>query len=186
MAELPKQVRDFGPPPPFPSAAGRATFGSMNRSLAIAIVLALAVACSGCVSDDDLFSSGRIENLCNESIPACDVQAACVLDNETFYAGSFPGGQRVIVRSQTAHPHFVVRFLLQEMLFPGTEMLVEAYTPDCGAFDKEHPQDVDLFRRAGDDRILEYDLEPTGRGDHLVEIFSDMSADYQMTITVEE
>jgi len=38
---------------------------------------------------------------------------------------------------------------------------------------------------AGDDRVLAFELDLPGRGDHLLEVFSDMSATYQMTTTVE-
>lgn len=140
---------------------------------------------AGCVDDSRLFTQGRIQDLCNESIPICGRQAACALDDGEFFAGRFPGGQRVITRTEFEDQRLIVRFLLDEMVFPGTEILVQAYTPDCGDFDEAHPQNVDLFRLAGDDRILQFELDVAGRGDHLVEIFSDMSASYSMTFELE-
>jgi hypothetical protein len=160
-----------------------------HRPLSASILLALswlALASAGCVDDESVFTQGRIEKPCNAAIPVCDVQAACTLKNDEYYEGQFPGGQRVIVTTETDDAKLIARFLLREMLYPGTEMLVQAHTPDCGRFTEEHPQDVDLFDLAGDDRVLEYQLELPGRGDHLVEIFSDMSADYTMTLTIEE
>ncbi len=44
---------------------------------------------------------------------------------------------------------------------------------------------MDVFARAGDDRTLEFTLPTGGRGDHLLEIFSDMSAEWLITAEVE-
>lgn len=141
---------------------------------------------SACLNDERVFTQGRIEDLCDSAIPACDSQAACILRDDEFYEGSFPGGLKVITRTEGEKGTLVVRFLLTEMLNPGTELFIEASTPDCADSAVEHPQDVDLFDLAGDDRILEYHVDLPGRGDHLVTIFSDMSAAYLMTMTYEE
>ena len=140
----------------------------------------------GCINNGDIFAEGRLEDTCNDAIPICNTQAACTLQNDEFYSGSFPGGLRIVTRTETENANIVVRFLLNEMNFPGTEILVQARTPDCGDYDEKHPKDIDLFRLAGDDRILEFQLEMPGKGDHLVEIFSDMAAEYLMTTEVEE
>ena len=155
------------------------------RISALAALAAL-VLCAGCIDDESIFTQGRLENLCNQSIPACATQAACVLGNKDFYRGQFPGGLRIIVRSELDQAALIVRFLLTEQLFPGTEILVQARTVDCGDVVEEHPQDIDLFELAGQDRTLDFELDFPGKGDHLVEIFSDMSAEYLMTTTVEE
>ena len=139
----------------------------------------------GCVDDDEVFVEGRLESLCNEAIPICDTQARCVLGNRDFYKGTFPGGVRVIARTDDEDATLVVRLLLREMRYPGTEIQVQAYTPGCGDIDEEHPQDVDLFRLAGDDRILEFELALPHAGDHLVSVVSDMGADFSMTLTIE-
>lgn len=143
------------------------------------------LAASGCIDDARLFSQGRLEDPCNNAIPICNTQAGCTVHNESFYAGEFPGGLRFIVRSEAEDSTINVRFLLDNMIFPGTEMLVHVKTPDCGDFSEEHVQNRDLFELSGDDRVLDFILELPGRGDHLLEVFSDMSATYQMTTTVD-
>ncbi len=142
-------------------------------------------ALTGCVNDDRVFTQGRIEDLCNESIPVCNRKATCLMGNDEFFSGQFPSGQYLLVRTEFEDMKLIARFLLDEMTFPGTEMLVKIYTPDCSDFEEDHPQNVDLFDLAGDDRIIEFELDAAGRGDHLVEIFSDMSASYKMTLEVE-
>ena len=143
-------------------------------------------ASSACLNDERVFTQGRIEDLCDSAIPACDSQASCILRGDEFYEGSFPGGLKVITRTEGEDGTLIVRFLLTEMLSPGTELFIEASTPNCADKAIDHPQDVDLFDLAGDDRILEYHVDLPGRGDHLVTIFSDMSARYLMTFTYEE
>ena len=147
--------------------------------------ITIAFALTGCIDDDRLFTQGRLEDPCNNAIPICNTQAGCTVHNDSFYAGEFPGGLRFIVRSEAEENTLITRFLLDDMIFPGTEMLVEVKTPDCGDFDAAHETNRDLFALSGDDRVIEFILDMPGRGDHLLEVFSDMSATYQMTTTVE-
>jgi hypothetical protein len=140
----------------------------------------------GCGDDQSIFVGQRLEQRCNSAIPACGSRASCVMSNDTYYSGQFPGGLRTLVRTESDHATLVVRFLLTDMIFPGTELQVTAHSPGCDTLDEVHKKDVDLFALAGDDRTLEYELELDGKGDHLVEIFSDMSASYLLTLTVEE
>lgn len=148
-------------------------------------LIALSLLAAGCIDDTRLFTEGRLEDPCNNAIPICNTQAGCTVHNESFYAGEFPGGLRFIVRGEAEENTLIARFLLDDMIFPGTEMLVHVKTPDCNSFEEEHVRERDLFDLSGDDRVLEYVLDMPGRGDHLLEVFSDMSATYQMTTTVE-
>lgn len=143
-------------------------------------------ATTSCLSDEALFTQNRLEDPCNAAIPVCNTQASCVLEDDEFYEGAFPGGARFIVRTQVDEATLVVRLLLTEPLYPGTEILVQAHDLGCGNLSEEHPKDVDLFRLAGDDRILEFSLDVNGKGDHLLEIFSDMSSTYILNILIEE
>lgn len=157
-----------------------------RRPLPLLLMCFVATCHLSCVDDETVFTGGRLEDPCNGSIPVCNTQAACVLENDEFYRSEFPGGVRFIVRSETEDAKLVVRALLTEPLFPGTEFNVIANEPSCGRFDQELIKDVDLFQFAGDDRIIEFELDIPGRGDHLVELFSDMSSTYLFTTTVEE
>ncbi|RMG20136.1 MAG: hypothetical protein D6729_03550 [Deltaproteobacteria bacterium] len=158
----------------------------MRAGLYAALLLLAAIALGGCFSDEQIFAGGRIEDLCNGVVPQCRLQAGCVLDEAHFVRGRFPGEQRVVVRTERVDATLVVRLLLTKMIFPGTELLVEGFSPDCGNSDLEQLVDVDLFEYAGDDRILEFHLEMGEAGDHLLSVYSDMDAEYLMTVTVEE
>ncbi|MFU8802642.1 MAG: hypothetical protein ACNA8W_02425 [Bradymonadaceae bacterium] len=142
---------------------------------------------TSCVNDEQVFVQGRLQNPCNTSIPICRVRGSCVLRGDEYVRGTFPGGFRAIVHNNDVKDaRLVVRFLLTEMIAPGTELHVQLHTPDCGGLDEAHPRDIDLFEYAGRDRIIEFHLDIEGRGDHLLEIFSDMSADYLLTVTIED
>jgi len=150
-------------------------------------LLALAAASvSGCQSREEIFTGGRIENRCNGAIPVCGQQAACVLSTDQYIRGTFPGGARVIIRTDVDPARLVTRFLLIDQTFPGTEMQVRAYDTGCGDFDEQLYRDVDLFDLAGDDGTLEYHLDVEGRGDHMVELFSDMGSGYLFQVDIED
>jgi hypothetical protein len=157
-----------------------------QHQISIIFALFLTLTCSGCIDEESVFTDGRIEDLCNGAIPVCDTQASCMLGNDDYYRGSFPGGLRVFARSQSDEAKVRVRFLLTNMLYPGTELHIQVRSPDCARVVEEHPRDIDFFDLAGDNRILEYILAMPGKGDHLVEVFSDMNAEFLMTITIVE
>ena len=151
------------------------------RTLLLAAVLLL----PACQTSQDEFANGRLEKFCDGSIPICAVQAACIVGGTDFLNADFPGGQRFIVQANPLDNHLVVRVFFNEMVYPGTEFLLKVYGPGCATVEVEQVLDVDLFERAGDDRTVTFLLPIHEKGDHLVEVFSDMAADYLMTIDLE-
>jgi hypothetical protein len=150
-------------------------------------ILFLAVAAAaGCISAEEAFTEGRVQNLCAESLSACGQAAGCALDNAHYAEGRFPGAFRVLVHNETSNAGLVVRLFLSEMKYPGTELLVQELEPGCADFDREHLKDVDIFDLAGDEGTLEFELSLSARGDHLLELFSDMSAEFLLTTEVGE
>ena len=148
-------------------------------------LLAVSALSTSCISAEETFVGSRLEDLCADLTPICSVQASCVLAEDRYLRSSFPGGLRVIVETIEPDRKLVVRLFLTEMVFPGTELLVQAWSPKCKAFDDVHLLDVDLFDLAGDTRIIQLELDAPDEGEHLVELFSDMSATYLMTVDVE-
>lgn len=151
----------------------------------IVIGLSLCVL-SGCTTAEGIFTEGRIENRCNDSVPVCGGQAGCVLGTDQFLEGRFPGGQQVIARTDSELTRIVLRFLLVDRVFAGTQIITRAYDTGCTDFDDQRHEDRDLFDLSGDEGILEFHLEVEGRGDHLVEVFSDMGSGFLMTVSNEE
>ena len=138
----------------------------------------------GCTAEES-FTSGRLQPLCEELIPVCSTKASCVLDQQSVLDAEFPGGHRFIVHSIDDDRTLVLRMLLADEVFPGTELFIRTYTPGCLDFKEERLLDVDFFDMAGADGILEFHFPLGGRGDHLVELFSDMSARYLLAVELE-
>jgi len=143
-----------------------------------------AVAATGCTSAEDDFVGARLERLCTQSIPICEVTASCILDDRSFVESTFPGGLRLLVPSERAAGRLELRLYLVTQVAPGTELSVQANAPGCGEVDEIVLSDIDLFEAAGGDRTFTWELDLPGRGDHLVEVWSDMSARYLLTVEV--
>ena len=160
------------------SRSGHALLGAC---LAIALI-----GPASCQDFDEIFTTGRLETLCDGSIQVCSVQAGCELDHDNYLRGAFPGGLRFVVRTAEADARLVLRILLETWLYPGTEIFVQAFDPACAEFEQLRMTDIDFFELAGGDRVLDLELDLPGRGDHLVEVFSDMATDYVMAVVVED
>ena len=143
-----------------------------------AMPVVLLCAAVGCGDAQSIFTEGRIEKRCNDSVPICNRKASCVLLDDQYLQDHFPGGKTFMIRTEQDDTTVFARFLLIEPRAPGTEILVRVYSTSCGSFAEGTTKDADLFDYAGDDGIIEYELDVEGRGDHLVEIFSDMSSEF--------
>ena len=141
-------------------------------------------ALSGCLSRAEEFTAGRLEARCDASIPVCATRASCALGDDSFARGRFPGAQRAVV--YTPHPRsaLTARLLLDEQVYPGTELLVRVYQVGCVDVLEERLVDIDIFARAGEDRVLDFTFELEGRGDHLIEWYSDAAASYTLNVSV--
>lgn len=159
---------------------------TLALTLGLAATIGLGLSSAGCINSEEVFTEGRLEDLCNGSVPVCNLQARCVLTPKRFLRSSFPGGQRIIVRSDFDNAYVRIRMHFTELIYPGTELVIQVHDPQCTAFDEEQLVDIDIFDFMGDDRILEFEMDLPEEGDHLVELFSDMSAEYLLTVDIEE
>jgi hypothetical protein len=156
-----------------------------NQSCHLMNVLILVCALcsfSSCVSREESFTAGRIERLCEASLPICNTRVTCSADEDTYLTGAFPGAERAMVYAPHPLTTVTLSFLIDKQIFPGTEMLVRAHQIGCVEIEEKRLVDVDIFQRAGDDRILSFSFDLEGRGDHLIEWFSDATATYVFTV----
>lgn len=144
----------------------------------LSTLLAVALGTTGCGDAESIFTDGRIEKRCNDTVPICNKKASCVLLDDQYLHDHFPGGKIFMIRTDEEQTRMFARFLLIEPRAPGTELLVRVHSTSCGSFAEGTTKDQDLFDYAGDDGLIEYELDVEGRGDHLVEIFSDMSSEF--------
>lgn len=135
-----------------------------------------------CQSRQEAFTQGRLETLCEASLPICKTRATCTLDDSSYISGIFPGSQSAVIYTPHPKTNIKVLLLLDKQIYPGTELMVRVYQIGCVEVKEEKWVDVDLFEQAGDDQIIELDFEVEGRGDHLLEIFSDATASYALGV----
>ena len=138
-----------------------------------------------CQSAEDTFANNRINLMCDQAYAICDVTAGCLLDEDHYIEGVFPGTHRLVIETEEDVTPVRLLLFLSEMEAPGTELLVQVYQPNCAmdsATGREHLENVDIFDVAGNDRTIIIELDAIGKGEHLVELFSDARARYMLAV----
>ncbi|MCC6746242.1 MAG: hypothetical protein IT371_01200 [Deltaproteobacteria bacterium] len=158
------------------------------RPVALAFAL---LGLAGCLptTSEASFISGRDELLCDGVYPVCKGKyAGCVLREEQYLRGNFPGSRKFLV--ETTPGDWVIRVLvfLEERLSPGTETTVSWFEPGCAdQYRYQSSKDKltgDIFEKAGRDQVLEIEHAVTEPGDHLMEIYSDATCRYDLRVEV--
>nr|WP_274622037.1 hypothetical protein [Myxococcus fulvus] len=137
----------------------------------------------GCGDTRDDFIGPRVKDVCDESWPVCGRVAGCILGEEGYSEGRFPGRSQFIVQVPEAS-HLKVSFYLDEVTAAGEETVVIFHEEGCRA----------RIRTAADGRavldsmekfsVFTREAELTGVGDHLIEFESDMQARYAVKVDV--
>ena len=157
----------------------------MNYRIVAIISLLGVLASMGCQTGEEAFVDDKGLNPCVEAYHICNVTAGCVLDKHHYIEGAFPGTRTVVVRTEERDVRLQVKLYISSMQVPGTEILVQVHEPDC-TVDRykgmDYRTDIDLFEAAGEDRIMSFELEVAEKGEHLLEIYSDASADYVLIV----
>jgi len=147
--------------------------------------LLAALLLSGCAqSASDAFVSDRTLDICLDVLPACGGSVGCVLDEDEYVEGRFPSTRRFLVATAGA-ADITVSILFTSRGSAGADTRVFWYEPNCADRDEWASQGVDIFREAGDDRVLARTGHVTQFGEHLVEVRSDAFADYLVKVDVE-
>jgi hypothetical protein len=155
-----------------------------NKHILILLFISVLPALS-CQSGAEAFVDGRGLSICDEAYQICDVPAGCVLDRDHYVEGAFPGSRRFVVVTEERDVRIILRIFFDSQVAPGTRLLVHALEPDCSMDpDKAEAvmENVDIFKKAGSDKMLEFDLEVAETGEHLVEITSDAATEYLLTV----
>ena len=149
----------------------------MKRPLAAA-ALALAAGCG----DDSTFTLGRDLEICESNLPtACGLAARCVLDEQHYLAGNFPGSRRFIARTGGEETIRFSLFLSDERA-PGTELQIIVHEPSCGDRYVWDSGGQDLFRLVSGSGVLTVPITVRQPGDHLVEFVSDAYCAYALKL----
>lgn len=148
----------------------------------VGALLALALG-AGCGSNRSDFIGGRVLDACNASWPVCSEKVGCILGDERYVEGRFPGRGRFIVQVPEAAT-VRVSFFLEEVLASGQETIVTVHEEGCRARTRQAVAGrtvVEAMEKFGE-FVREVDV--TGVGDHLVEFESDMQARYVLKVEV--
>lgn len=154
-----------------------------TRAWALAVAACLALPCLASCSAREIFTQGRVSEPCSAVYPTCHsgISAGCYLNDQKYTEGTFPGAIRFLVATSQVNQVIRVGVLFENMIFPGTEIFIQAYEPDCGDVTQDDRRDIDVFEEAGDDAKLLFDLAVETPGDHLVELYSDCASDFFLT-----
>lgn len=157
---------------------------SIVRLFVSALAITSSVACDA--DGSRAFTSGRAENECQESIPACaETYANCELDDSQYASVRFPGQLQFLVSSR-AEDTIRVEFFISSVLDVGQQTIIYWNEPGCS--------DLYLWDSAGEDfvsasrstNIFSRDQQVHEPGDHLVQVFSDMNGDVLLGVHVVE
>lgn len=149
---------------------------AFQRAAGFAVAASLA-GLTGCgLGTEGGFIGGRDLDLCADTIPQCATTAGCRLGGTTYTETSFPGAIQFIVPAP-AESTITVGLFFRDVQATGADHLIEFNEPGCFSTEVWRPRGDDLFRAAGDDRILEVSEQIFLDGEHLISIFSDMTAD---------
>ena len=148
--------------------------------------LLMGIICTACETGEEAFVDDRLHMPCQQAYHICNLPASCVIDKNHYVEGVFPGARRLVVKTERRDVKLDVKLYISTMEAPGTEIIVQASEPDCTLDTvkaRDHRVDIDLFEEAGDDRTLGFNLEVADKGEHLLEIYSDASAEYLLLVT---
>ena len=135
---------------------------------------------TSCQTAEEAFVQDRLQEICDDTYWQCGLPTGCVLDRNHYADGAFPGVRRVVVETEENDMDVQVRIFIGDALGGGTEMLVQLYEADCTLdrnLGKAQLVDVDLIDEAGDDRVLTFNLHVMQEGEHVLEVYSDMTAE---------
>lgn len=158
---------------------------SKNQPVALLLLTSAFLALS-CQTGAEAFVDDRLLSICDEAYQICNLPAGCVLDRNHYIEGAFPGSRRFVVVTESRDVKIVVRIFFETQVAPGTQLLVRAYEPNCSVDTTKAEvilENVDIFKKAGDDRMLDFELAVADVGEHLIEVNSDAGAEYLIVVT---
>lgn len=148
----------------------------------VGALLALALV-TGCGDSREDFIGGRVKDACDAAWPVCSEVAGCILGDESYSEGRFPGRGRFIVQVPEAAT-VRVSFYLEEVLASGEETIITVHEEGCRARTRQAVAGrtvADSMEKFG---AFVQEVDVTGVGDHLVEFESDMQARFVMKVDV--
>ncbi len=155
----------------------------LRSAFALTLVLLAAAMATGCGDARGDFVQGRAPDVCDEAWPVCGEVVGCVLGNQSYREGRFPGETRFAVRLE--EPSLVrVSFFLEEVGAAGEETVITLFEDGCRARVREAISGRTFLGEAERNGVVFREATLTGKGDHLIELQSDAQARYLVKVDV--
>ena len=144
------------------------------------LLFGLAAGCGDARGD---FVQGRAQDSCDEAWPVCAEVAGCVLGNQSYRAGRFPGETRFAIHLE--EPSLVrVSFFLEDVGAAGEETVITLYEDGCRARVREAISGRTFVGEAERNGVVYREATLTGAGDYLIELQSDAQARFLVKVDV--
>ncbi len=138
----------------------------------------------GSCGDGEASLSGRAEDPCIQSIPACPgLFAQCVLDPASYARVRFPGSFRFFANVEAGHEVEVVLYFADQR-DSGIDTKIFWNEPGCTDIHEYKSQGLNLFVESEDTGVFTVRRQMIESGEHLIEVFSDMDADTLVTVNI--
>jgi hypothetical protein len=142
----------------------------------IPVLAALVAIATGCDPNSQrAFTSGRSQNLCTQTIPACaEVSASCEIDSTQYIKQRFPGDIAFLVQSR-ADDEIEVELFMQEVVDVGQETVIYWNEPGCSDYYQWDSKGEDFVSESRATNTFSQTKQMAEPGEHLIEINSDLN-----------
>ena len=144
----------------------------------------LLLAVAGCASSQGDFTNGLTDDPCDQFEPACNTTVGCILTNQTYTGGKFPGNGKFLV--QTTGPATVeVHFFLVDPTSVGTLTTITWFESGCtSSFQDPVTGKVFVNQAEADNGEFIASQQLSAPGDHLITYQSDTTSDYLVKVVI--
>jgi hypothetical protein len=138
----------------------------------------------GCSSSQGDFTSGLVDDPCDQFYPACNSSVGCILTNTSYTSGTFPGMGSFLV--QTDGPSTVeVHFFLENPTSIGTETYITWYESGCtSSFQQTFTGKVFVNQAEAANGEFVASQQLSSPGDHLISYQSDTTSTFLVKVVI--
>jgi hypothetical protein len=138
----------------------------------------------GCTSAQGDFTSGLVEDPCDQFYPACNSTVGCILTDTSYTSGSFPGSGSFLI--QTSGPSTVqVHFFLLNPSSTGTLTTITWFESGCtSSFQQPFTGKVFVAQAEAGNGEFVASQQLSAPGDHLITYSSDTTSQFLVKVVI--
>lgn len=148
----------------------------------LGVALAMTAGCG--LGPESNFTEGLTRERCDGTWPACQTTAGCTMGSSRYIEGRFPGTRQFIVPAPQ-ESSIAIEIFFRTQVATGVDTEILWHEPGCFDTYQYLSEGRDIFQEAGNDLVFEASHQVFQAGDHLVEIYSDATADYIIAVKIE-